>query len=132
MQERHLFSLTQDHPRIRGTNGRNSRKSISGAGSSPHTRDKFSFTSLCQSWRRITPAYAGQMKYLITPIYESWDHPRIRGTNFFLLSSIFALQGSSLHTRDKYGRARGDDNHPGIIPAYAGQIKALSIGRCFL
>ena len=55
-------------------------------GSSPHTRDKWKdLLGDCLS-DGITPAYAGQI--VKTKEFEAFprDHPRIRGTNTFVLA----------------------------------------------
>ena len=57
----HLFSLLQDHPRIRGTNDTIWTPQPKQAGSSPHTRDKFQVSKNGTKLKRIIPAYAGQI-----------------------------------------------------------------------
>ena len=51
------------------------------------------------------------------------DHPRIRGTNSDLPCKYIKRAGSSPHTRDKLLVEGFTVIIPGIIPAYAGQIK---------
>ena len=71
-------------------------------GLSPHTRDKWKdLLSDCLS-DGITPAYAGQISLVLPCQLLSEDHPRIRGTNGVLRIAIFATEGSSPHTRDKF------------------------------
>ena len=56
-----FFSLVEDHPRIRGTNKIVRELSWHEVGSSPHTRDKYAKGGEIAGWRRIIPAYAGQI-----------------------------------------------------------------------
>ena len=120
----------QDHPRIRGTNEHNNKRSFKRVGSSPHTRDKPYRRIKHYCKRRIIPAYAGQTgigKGLITWLK---DHPRIRGTNTFSIIKNSGKVGSSPHTRDKLVFLRAVDILNRIIPAYAGQtIHYLSCNR---
>ena len=53
------------------------------------------------------------------------DHPRIRGTNWLVLSLAENHWGSSPHTRDKLDDFKFELELPRIIPAYAGQISNL-------
>ena len=73
--------VSQDHPRIRGTNLEHRTLSQHDRGSPPHTRDKYTKHSSYIFRYRITPAYAGQIAFsqVWFPLFE--DHPRIRGTN---------------------------------------------------
>ena len=57
----HAHKGTEDHPRIRGTNAEKGRREGSGAGSSPHTRDKLLQNTILNQELRIIPAYAGQI-----------------------------------------------------------------------
>ena len=70
-------------------------------GSSPHTRDKLQNVKTAYDREGIIPAYAGQTRIKEDGSYESWDHPRIRGTNQFSGKLIVIGMGSSPHTRDK-------------------------------
>ena len=53
--------IRRDHPRIRGTNKIVRELSWHEVGSSPHTRDKYAKGGEIAGWRRIIPAYAGQI-----------------------------------------------------------------------
>ena len=66
---------------MRGTNKKVTVKVEKLIGSSPHTRDKCVYEFLMTNKTRITPAYAGQMKFLVRRFLKQRDHPRIRGTN---------------------------------------------------
>ena len=91
----------RDHPRIRGTNCSGKLVSRFSLGSSPHTRDKFNIIYRVTLWRRIIPAYAGQITVSILARLFNKDHPRIRGTNRSRPQWIRRSRGSSPHTRDK-------------------------------
>ena len=72
---------------------------------------------------RIIPAYAGQIELKNLLMKLVGDHPRIRGTNFLLVSDCGTEAGSSPHTRDKSMICSCFINVSRIIPAYAGQIQ---------
>ena len=118
--------IFQDHPRIRGTNGKWDIEYKPVKGSSPHTRDKYFGKLIPQDWRRIIPAYAGQIPLLVLPFTIPWDHPRIRGTNLWNLHFAIILGGSSPHTRDKSLLHSPLRTGYRIIPAYAGQMPPTS------
>ena len=59
----------RDHPRIRGTNSVYCLLRLSGAGSSPHTRDKSMQELYSGCTPRIIPAYAGQITRPHLPAY---------------------------------------------------------------
>ena len=113
----------QDHPRIRGTNEKQSPFSRWTQGSSPHTRDKFQDALDMGQATGIIPAYAGQIQRFSCRNQPNKDHPRIRGTNGQTPNGKKLDMGSSPHTRDK-SRAGSSLRKAGrIIPAYAGQMK---------
>ena len=113
--------ITEDHPRIRGTNKDTQQLSKVFIGSSPHTRDKRYRNSHQRSYGRIIPAYAGQTERRIYTIRIQGDHPRIRGTNGFSCPCRKSRAGSSPHTRDKQMKLVANCLLGRIIPAYAGQ-----------
>ena len=96
-----IFWLCEDHPRIRGTNLTLGSVRAVSWGSPPHTRDKFSPPFDLTHILGITPAYAGQIKNLVCLDEIHKDHPRIRGTNLFLIPPVGIILGSPPHTRDK-------------------------------
>ena len=105
-----------------------SSTSSNSSGSSPHTRDKLIQEIFFRISARIIPAYAGQMKPSGMYADKSRDHPRIRGTNPAGLECPSGGLGSSPHTRDKCYIFKHINPLSGIIPAYAGQIRAFSAG----
>ena len=117
------FSInTRDHPRIRGTNRSVMVENVRCLGSSPHTRDKFSFYRDVFLYNGIIPAYAGQILLLLVLGISLRDHPRIRGTNLRIEAVSTLSGGSSPHTRDKSKKPCKPTTQVGIIPAYAGQM----------
>ena len=118
--------LTEDHPRIRGTNMVITSCSPVFSGSSPHTRDKFRFSKIITTNIRIIPAYAGQITEKDYDKLWQEDHPRIRGTNCHRNCLFGSSQGSSPHTRDKLFGSHRIFKMSRIIPAYAGQITAVA------
>ena len=69
----------------------------------------------------ITPAYAGK-----TAEFEDggrWyrDHPRLRGKDWVMASSMMNGIGSPPLTRERQAVAAMLDLHTGITPAYAGK-----------
>ena len=96
-----LFILSQDHPRIRGTNQYKNNKDFLSQGSSPHTRDKCPYKCVICLLSGIIPAYAGQIPLPSHALFLPEDHPRIRGTNTKYTSLEFEDKGSPPHTRDK-------------------------------
>ena len=94
----------------------------SSMGSSPHTRDKCVYEFLMTNKTRITPAYAGQMKFLVRRFLKQRDHPRIRGTNIYPMRKSRMKSGSPPHTRDKWVSGNTKEHKDRITPAYAGQM----------
>ena len=70
-------------------------------GSPPHTRDKLKKAEEMLKEVRITPAYAGQIYFLLFGYSLLQDHPRIRGTNMRQTLRCPLQIGSPPHTRDK-------------------------------
>ena len=94
--------VSEDHPRIRGTNSYHLLLALSLLGSSPHTRDKSQLRYVAIMKQGIIPAYARQITFLGNFMPPTEDHPRIRGTNSMVTVLPSRLMGSSPHTRDKY------------------------------
>ena len=114
--------VSEDHPRIRGTNFQYFQGMLNNVGSSPHTRDKLSSRRKEMLFSRIIPAYAGQIGVYLGLGFNDGDHPRIRGTNQQLPFLLLPDLGSSPHTRDKFHQNAFGFPCSRIIPAYAGQI----------
>ena len=73
---------------------------------------------------RIIPAYAGSTAILRPVPGRRQDHPRIRGEHRIVCLNRWVATGSSPHTRGaRLGHGHLED-HPGIIPAYAGSTSS--------
>ena len=68
----------------------------------------------------IIPAYAGSTDYRRIDRKRWWDHPRVCGEHFSLLSSRMARKGSSPRMRGARGNRLYLPLRHRIIPAYAG------------
>ena len=80
---------------------------------------------------RIIPAYAGSTLILPRVSQSPTDHPRIRGEHIGAAAHQVKITGSSPHTRGARRRRPVQDEHRGIIPAYAGSTcNVLSLGCC--
>ena len=73
---------------------------------------------------RIIPAYAGSTRGSIHRENSPRDHPRIRGEHRDQVRAGLLVPGSSPHTRGALGRAAGESDPVGIIPAYAGSTRS--------
>ena len=116
-----------DHPRIRGEHWRRAWRWSPRMGSSPHTRGAHSGLPEGIRMPGIIPAYAGSTGRRWHQNRCSRDHPRIRGEHDLSRRLGFGAAGSSPHTRGALGRAAGEADPVGIIPAYAGS----TVGFCF-
>lgn len=114
------FSLSWDHPRIRGVHSLLRSLSVTSEGSSPHTRGPRYQSPVWQPYDRFIPAYAGSTEYRRRSSSRRQDHPRIRGVHRNgTISSPLAL-GSSPHTRGPLSVHGHFPLGVGIIPAHAG------------
>ena len=68
-----------DHPRIRGEHFMPSWRRGDFGGSSPHTRGALLVMMVRSVIRGIIPAYAGSTAAFPRRVWQSTDHPRIRG-----------------------------------------------------
>ena len=125
----HIVCHNRDHPRIRGTNGTIIGNLLLAWGSPPHTRDKSFCLHIATRQSRITPAYAGQIYFLVYYSCVFRDHPRIRGTNSLSSHTTPAQAGSPPHTRDKSFNESVIIVHIRITPAYAGQMELWERGN---
>ena len=121
-------SARSDHPRACGANPALSVMTAAPAGSSPRMRGKlgFGFDSFRQ--RRIIPAHAGQTSRTPTPTPTPTvsDHPRACGANAAAGRIRTLRRGSSPRMRGKQGGRRKLEREIRIIPAHAGQTRALA------
>ena len=90
-------------------------------GSPPHTRERlWSSKEHCQQ-HRITPAYAGKTKSLLSIVIKLQDHPRIRGKDSLSASLFTSCSGSPPHTRERHIDGASETSERRITPAYAGK-----------
>ena len=68
----------------------------------------------------ITPAYAGNTNIRIAHMFQSWDHPRLRGEHFPCKSAKSNRIGSPPPTRGTLSFYYLTFYFFGITPAYAG------------
>ena len=92
-----------DHPRIRGEHGPMKPAPIRRRGSSSHTRGARRGRRAGAVRRGIIPAYAGSTLSVPLRMWNSSDHPRIRGEHEVQIPLFRILAGSSPHTRGARG-----------------------------
>ena len=109
------------HPRSRGENVYQVRKSVSVRGSSPLTRGKRPPSPVAHWPPGLIPAHAG--KTSSAPAHSSSNpaHPRSRGENTQENACLGEEQGSSPLTRGKRCRVCVGFRPVGLIPAHAGK-----------
>ncbi len=110
----------QDHPRIRGEHSCYFICTILGSGSPPHTRGTLGPYKRQKRIYRITPAYAGNTRFLQFAKYGKQDHPRIRGEHSVMRKSPVPNSGSPPHTRGTPYLTIFSPPVQRITPAYAG------------
>ena len=115
-----------DHPRACGANLPMRRPWSRLNGSSPRMRGKLSHRPRLACPVRIIPAHAGQTQPPSIIASPATDHPRACGANRSVHLSRRADDGSSPRMRGKPGRCQGRVCTGRIIPAHAGQTRALS------
>ena len=114
------------HPRSRGENVTPSRRRTTRSGSSPLTRGKSRRALPTASCTGLIPAHAGKMVTSLSGTMTWPAHPRSRGENSAVGSSVYSISGSSPLTRGKcrpYGEPLGIVR---LIPAHAGKIEPRS------
>ena len=70
---------TRDHPRVCGEKHTKGQTRPRVAGSPPRMRGKALLHCTVQTWRGITPAYAGKSHKVRLQAPGRWDHPRVCG-----------------------------------------------------
>ena len=73
----------------------------------------------------IIPAYAGNTESDRYPFARSGDHPRVCGEHLLVVCVFANCWGSSPRMRGTPGIVGGSVGRAGIIPAYAGNTRAL-------
>ena len=94
---------------------------VADLGSSPLTRGKLH--AVCGELRRdgLIPAHAGKTVDKARTITANRAHPRSRGENAPIATTIRPIGGSSPLTRGKQATHHGLQDHLGLIPAHAGK-----------
>ena len=114
------------HPRSRGENRPQRRRSSRARGSSPLTRGKPAAWQIPLRVRGLIPAHAGKTSCCSPCMRSRWAHPRSRGENALDFNANHTLGGSSPLTRGKHRRSPGRFRSPGLIPAHAGKTRAAT------
>ena len=109
------------HPRSRGENPRIPHDMASPVGSSPLTRGKLFAAVIAMGCSRLIPAHAGKTCAGHRLRGMRAAHPRSRGENPHISSTMSAIAGSSPLTRGKRDGGVVSSPLPGLIPAHAGK-----------
>ena len=109
------------HPRSRGENADESRRSVIPKGSSPLTRGKHEEPLRGASRAGLIPAHAGKTPILRRGVFAPGAHPRSRGENGMTPAGTGVPAGSSPLTRGKHEVAGAGEAVGGLIPAHAGK-----------
>ena len=115
-----------DHPRACGANCRCCSMFCTVSGSSPRMRGKLITAPVLSSAIRIIPAHAGQTFVIGARGLGKTDHPRACGANAAAGRIRTLRRGSSPRMRGKQGGRRKLEREIRIIPAHAGQTRALA------
>ena len=68
-----------------------------------------------------SPAYTGKTRGGMKWICKTWDHPRLRGKDIYLIPASFRIPGSPPLTRERRYSPLSKRTIQGITPAYAGK-----------
>ena len=112
------------HPRSRGENEYQVRKTVTVRGSSPLTRGKRDNDVSGRRQARLIPAHAGKTPGHVVTRQCAWAHPRSRGENRLDAHVAVIGFGSSPLTRGKPGAGLELDLRPRLIPAHAGKTSS--------
>ena len=75
----------------------------------------------------IIPAYAGNTLLELLVRVSDADHPRVCGEHSGGLTAFLRLRGSSPRMRGTHGCENRTNRETGIIPAYAGNTRAVHV-----
>ena len=112
------------HPRSRGENNNNLKKTGVFWGSSPLTRGKLHGGSLVRVPSGLIPAHAGKTVIGLIVMLPIWAHPRSRGENRTMRPGRCGASGSSPLTRGKLHAYELRVRTHGLIPAHAGKTRS--------
>ena len=116
-----ITNLPTDHPRLRGGNLTAWRHAFPREGSSPLARGKLRRVMGPAGAIRIIPACAGETPSWGSSSCSPRDHPRLRGGNDDLWTTVGEPVGSSPLARGKHDRDLRGGCEGRIIPACAGE-----------
>ena len=116
-----IADLVGAHPRSRGENLQAQLHRHVGNGSSPLTRGKRDPARTAISGGRLIPAHAGKTRPACLPSRPWPAHPRSRGENHAVVTSLQMPAGSSPLTRGKLCVFKIGDAGARLIPAHAGK-----------
>ena len=122
----HVTMRESAHPRSRGENRETGRIRVRSLGSSPLTRGKPQQAALAVHALRLIPAHAGKTSSPTAHATRSTAHPRSRGENAPIATTIRPIGGSSPLTRGKLLLDPEEVAVKGLIPAHAGKTTSLS------
>ena len=111
------------HPRSRGENAYQFPSRLIWSGSSPLTRGKLDRPESPAPGPRLIPAHAGKTSAPVPLVPVLQAHPRSRGENSPVSSSIGSVAGSSPLTRGKHVVPKLGTRFSGLIPAHAGKTR---------
>ena len=114
------------HPRSRGENEDVHGFEASRTGSSPLTRGKRQILRDRIEPHRLIPAHAGKTRDGVLRSMSIGAHPRSRGENYRLASSVRTSRGSSPLTRGKHLFTLHTERPERLIPAHAGKTDPLT------
>ena len=116
-----LRTKSWDHPRVCGKNLKRSGMRKFQTGSPPRVREKLECIVLTPLKVRITPACAGKTLTRKAFFRELWDHPRVCGKNFDLVTLSNSNTGSPPRVREKPRDGLLSVSKTRITPACAGK-----------
>ena len=111
------------HPRSRGENGMQARRTRLGSGSSPLTRGKQLRGSEFVLGGGLIPAHAGKTPTSGPSRTAPTAHPRSRGENQKEPADLEEVDGSSPLTRGKLRDCNSQHEDSRLIPAHAGKTR---------
>ena len=117
----HGMSAPRAHPHSRGENEAGDEKGSTFEGSSPLTRGKHTGMRATRVKNRLIPAHAGKTRRRREWLRRSEAHPRSRGENGAIQSTVIWESGSSPLTRGKPSASTRRRCQGGLIPAHAGK-----------
>ena len=118
----------RDHPRVCGEHPETALLVSFATGSSPRMRGTRAERVIQSVFSGIIPAYAGNTCRKMRKVKPLGDHPRVCGEHHATGRERVQVAGSSPRMRGTHSRCRRAANVTGIIPAYAGNTSAATIG----